>query len=196
MLIYMMNLQMLLKNSATTNSAASYQQNLNLTCMQCMASPGPVNNLLWHTWHLKCLAFWCCNKIFSSSNSLLQYLHTVKAANILNMLFTENLCERTGKSLLLILKIEFLLPFFNHKTTDGLEKFKSKYIHCAEESTTWLSDTNVIFTHLMFSEDSVALAVSHTQVSLSCVTAQTKHTNTNKTNHSGGHCIYTCHMSN
>lgn len=26
-------------------------------------------------WHLKCLAFWCCIRIFSSSNSLLQYQH-------------------------------------------------------------------------------------------------------------------------
>ena len=26
-------------------------------------------------WHLKCFAFWCCNKIFSSSKSRLQYQH-------------------------------------------------------------------------------------------------------------------------
>lgn len=44
------------------------------TCMQCMDSPGPVYNFLWQMWHLKCLAFWCCTRIFSSSNSRLQYL--------------------------------------------------------------------------------------------------------------------------
>lgn len=26
-------------------------------------------------WHLKCFAFWCCIRIFSSSKSLLQYQH-------------------------------------------------------------------------------------------------------------------------
>lgn len=44
------------------------------TCMQCIDKPGPVYNFLWHMWHLKCFAFWCWIKIFSSSNSLLQYL--------------------------------------------------------------------------------------------------------------------------
>jgi len=48
--------------------------NISDTCMQCMESPGPVNSLLWQMLHLKCLAFWCCTSIFSSSNSLLQYL--------------------------------------------------------------------------------------------------------------------------
>jgi len=42
--------------------------------MQCIDKPGPVNSLLWQILHLKCLAFWCCTSIFSSSNSLLQYL--------------------------------------------------------------------------------------------------------------------------
>lgn len=42
--------------------------------MQCIAKPGPVYNFLWHIWHLKCFAFWCCIRIFSSSKSLLQYL--------------------------------------------------------------------------------------------------------------------------
>lgn len=45
-----------------------------LTCMQCIAKPGPVYSFLWHIWHLKCFAFWCCIRIFSSSKSLLQYL--------------------------------------------------------------------------------------------------------------------------
>lgn len=42
--------------------------------MQCIAKPGPVYSFLWHIWHLKCFAFWCCIRIFSSSKSLLQYL--------------------------------------------------------------------------------------------------------------------------
>lgn len=45
-----------------------------LTCIQWMDSPGPVNNFLWQMWHLKCFAFWCWMRIFSSSNSRLQYL--------------------------------------------------------------------------------------------------------------------------
>lgn len=49
------------------------------TCMQCIESPGPVYSFLWQMWHLKCLAFWCCMSIFSSSNSRLQYLNLVKA---------------------------------------------------------------------------------------------------------------------
>lgn len=44
------------------------------TCMQCIERPGPVYSFLWHMWHLKCFAFWCCTRIFSSSNSRLQYL--------------------------------------------------------------------------------------------------------------------------
>ncbi len=48
------------------------------TCMQWICRPGPVNNFLWHTWHLKCFAFWCCSRIFSSSNSLLQYVNKTK----------------------------------------------------------------------------------------------------------------------
>ena len=48
-----------------------------LTCMQWIAKPGPVYNFLWHIWHLKCFAFWCCIRIFSSSKSLLQYLITI-----------------------------------------------------------------------------------------------------------------------
>lgn len=46
--------------------------------MQWMASPGPVKSFLWQIWHLKCFAFWCWIKIFSSSNSRLQYLQENK----------------------------------------------------------------------------------------------------------------------
>lgn len=53
-----------------------------LTCIQCIDKPGPVYNFLWHIWHLKCLAFWCCIRIFSSSNSLLQYLANVKESQL------------------------------------------------------------------------------------------------------------------
>jgi hypothetical protein len=49
-----------------------------LTCIQCIDKPGPVYNFLWHIWHLKCLAFWCWIRIFSSSNSRLQYLVYIK----------------------------------------------------------------------------------------------------------------------
>ena len=45
------------------------------TCIIWIARPGPVNNFLWQTWHLKCLAFWCWIRTASSSNSLLQYQH-------------------------------------------------------------------------------------------------------------------------
>lgn len=49
--------------------------------MQWIANPGPVYNFLWHIWHLKCFAFWCCIRIFSSSKSLLQYLVNIKVQN-------------------------------------------------------------------------------------------------------------------
>lgn len=40
-----------------------------------MERPGPVYSFLWQMWHLKCFAFWCWIRIFSSSNSRLQYQH-------------------------------------------------------------------------------------------------------------------------
>lgn len=54
------------------------------TCIQCIDNPGPVYSFLWQIWHLKCLAFWCWIRIFSSSNSLLQYLNLDKEVYSIN----------------------------------------------------------------------------------------------------------------
>ena len=62
---------------ANYNSVKLSKRKKLLTCMQWIAKPGPVYNFLWHIWHLKCFAFWCCIRIFSSSKSLLQYLVTI-----------------------------------------------------------------------------------------------------------------------
>lgn len=65
------------------------------TCMQCMERPGPVYSFLWQMWHLKCFAFWCWMRIFSSSNSRLQYLNPVKAntLKIVALIFRISCCS-------------------------------------------------------------------------------------------------------
>ena len=70
--------------------------------MQCMLRPGPVYSFLWQMWHLKCFAFWCWIKIFSSSNSRLQYLqdwHELKI--IIHRRPWGSLCSWTWSNLLI-----------------------------------------------------------------------------------------------
>lgn len=65
-------------NIQCKNRCSPFHSNphLIITCTQCIANPGPVYNFLRHMWHLKCFAFWCWMRIFSSSNSRWQYLKT------------------------------------------------------------------------------------------------------------------------